>query len=292
MPAPEPPLPRPPALPLSYARALLPRPHRASSVPDRVLGLRAARADPARLARYRRLCAFPDPAALPPCYPHLLAFPLTMALLTARDFPYPPLGLVHTENVVEQLRPLAADEPLAPRVWATAARPHPRGTAFEVRAEARDARGAVVWRASSGYLHRRGGGAREPRQPTVDTAAVNSPASGERWELPAALGRRYAAVSGDRNPIHLHPLTARPFGFRRPIAHGMWSKARALSALWPTLPDAFAVHVRFLAPVLLPARPTFAATAEGRDRTFTLTAEDGRVQLTGTVSPPPAPCLR
>src|SRR6266487_1403229 len=46
------------------------------------------------------------------------------------------------------------------------------------------------------------------------------------WELPADLGRRYAAVSGDRNPIHLYRLTAWLFGFRRPIAHGMWAAAR------------------------------------------------------------------
>ncbi|WP_062214044.1 MaoC/PaaZ C-terminal domain-containing protein [Streptomyces sp. NBRC 109706] len=283
MPRPGAPLPRPPALPLSYARALLPRRRRPSAVPDRVSGRPAARPEPDRLARYRRLTAFPDPTVLPPCYPHLLAFPLTMALLTARDFPCPPLGLVHTDNLVELMRPLAVDEPLALRVRATSGGPRPGGTAFEVRAEARDADGAVVWRSVSGYLYRQGGGPRERRAPTV-----NPVAGGERWELPAALGRRYGAVSGDRNPIHLHPLTARPFGFRRPIAHGMWTKARALSALWPTLPAAFAVRVRFLAPVPLPSRPTFAATAEGPYRTFALAAEDGRVQLTGTVAPPPA----
>ena len=52
------------------------------------------------------------------------------------------------------------------------------------------------------------------------------------------IGRRYGAVSGDRNPIHLYPLTARLFGFRRAIAHGMWTKARCLAALEGRLPEA------------------------------------------------------
>ena len=56
------------------------------------------------------------------------------------------------------------------------------------------------------------------------------PPGGVEWRLPGDLGRRYAAVSGDRNPIHLYALTAKAFGFPRQIAHGMWSKARCLAA--------------------------------------------------------------
>ena len=58
------------------------------------------------------------------------------------------------------------------------------------------------------------------------------------WRLPADLGRRYAAVSGDHNPIHLYPLTAKAFGFPRQIAHGMWTKARCVAAMENRLPDA------------------------------------------------------
>ena len=29
--------------------------------------------------------------------------------------------------------------------------------------------------------------------------------TGTSWKLPGDLGRRYAAVSGDHNPIHLYP---------------------------------------------------------------------------------------
>src|SRR5213076_2448555 len=79
------------------------------------------------------------------------------------------------------------------------------------------------------------------------------------WKLPGDIGRRYAAVSGDRNPIHLHPLSARLFGFPRAIAHGMWTKARALAAQEAELPDAYTTSVRFRKPILLPSRVEFGA---------------------------------
>jgi acyl dehydratase len=84
-------------------------------------------------------------------------------------------------------------------------------------------------------------------------------AAGAEWRLGGDLGRRYAAVSGDRNPIHMHSLAAKPLGFPAAIAHGMWTKARCLAAIESRLPDAFAVEVRFRKPILLPARVQFAS---------------------------------
>lgn len=282
---------RPPALLPCYARALLPRrrpPGR--PLPTRTLRLPTIPREPARLRAYAELCgfhgAFADARLLPATYPQLFAFPLTMRLLTAGDFPHPPLGLVHLANEIEQARPLAADEELGVAVRAGATEPHPRGTAFDVVAVVRDARGAVVWRSTSTYLRRHGAVTAGERAPAEAEPDLNAPTWTESWPLPADLGRRYARVSGDRNPIHLHPLTARPFGFRRPIAHGMWSKARALAALAATLPETFTARVRFRAPAELPSRPTFAAAPSDGGQAFRLTGEDGRPLLTGEITAP------
>ncbi len=76
--------------------------------------------------------------------------------------------------------------------------------------------------------------------------------------MPGDIGRRYGAVSGDRNPIHLYPLSAKLFGFKRQIAHGMWSKARCLAELQNQLPeDAFTVDVQFKLPMFVPATVKF-----------------------------------
>ncbi len=64
-------------------------------------------------------------------------------------------------------------------------------------------------------------------------------------------------MSGDLNPIHIHPLSARLFGFPSAIAHGMWTKARCLAALEARLPDAFTVEVAFKRPILLPGKVEF-----------------------------------
>ena len=120
------------------------------------------------------------------------------------------------------------------------------------------------------------------RSPGVQTDAI--PGTGIPWRLPADLGRRYAAVSGDRNPIHLYPLTARALGFPRQIAHGMWSKARCLAAVENRLPEAFRVHVEFRKPVLLPSTVIWRHEGNGDDQRFSLSRADGAEHLTGTVT--------
>ncbi|MEO3756578.1 MaoC/PaaZ C-terminal domain-containing protein, partial [Streptomyces sp. B6B3] len=253
----------------SYARAVLPRRRRPGApTPERELLLPNVSADPDRVARYAAVCGFDAATAravLPAPYPHLVAFPAALSLMTRRDFPFRVLGLVHVANRIEQLRPLAVAEPLTYRVTLGPPRPHPKGTAFDALAEATaGSTGEPVWRSTSTYLsrHPRPDAPPSPPAPDLDDPPGTDHAP---WPVPAATGRRYAAVSGDRNPIHLHPLTARPFGFRRPIAHGMWAKARCLAAL-PPLPDAFTAHVTFHAPIPLPTHVTLRTNGP----TFTL----------------------
>jgi acyl dehydratase len=106
------------------------------------------------------------------------------------------------------------------------------------------------------------------------------------WRLPGDLGRRYGSVSGDLNPIHIHPLTARLFGFRSAIAHGMWTKARCLAALESRLPGAFTVEVTFRKPILLPAGVEFAqAPADARVAFAVRDAARGTPHLTGELAP-------
>lgn len=283
----------------SYARALLrgraaaaanPGP---DALPDVETRLAEVRADRDRLARYAGVCGFATTEYLPPTYPHVLAFPATMALLTRNDFPLPLLGLVHVGNRISVRRPISTGEPLALNLRATDLRPQPAGIAFDVITNVADRDGEVIWESVSTYL-RRDPNRRRRETPRSPNLLLNNLTSGDpadatvtEWDVPADTGRRYAAVSGDRNPIHLYPLTARMFGFRTAIAHGMWTKARILAALAPELPPAYTVDVTFRAPVRLPSTVRLASNPEGADRgiCFTLGAPDGaRVHLDGTVA--------
>jgi hypothetical protein len=152
-------------------------------------------------------------------------------------------------------RPISAAEPLSLRVWATPITPHPRGRQFDLRTEARVG-DELVWEETSTNLARGRGGSEDAPSPTVGSSEKLPARS--TWRLRGDLGRRYGAVSGDLNPIHVHPLSARLFGFPTAIAHGMWTKARCLAALSTELPDAYTVEVAFKRPILLPATVEFA----------------------------------
>lgn len=272
----------------TYLRALTPK-CAPRGVPDPWTAPSASHAavavDDGHLRRYRQLCGFPDGATLPLTYPHLTAFPMGMELMTRRDFPYPVLGLVHIRNEIARLRPISQTETLDYHVWVDRPQQHEKGTAFDVRAEVSDAVGNLVWSSASTYLRRSGAASGGSSQPAASPAPDAS-----AWQLPADLGRRYAAVSGDRNPIHLYPWTARPFGFRRQIAHGMWTAARCLAALEvPETPVAYTVDFR--APVQLPSVVAFAvAPAQDGATAFTLSsARSGRTHLVGRLAPVSSP---
>jgi acyl dehydratase len=260
----------------------LPRP---SGLPETTLVRRGVGTDLARLADYDRVCGYRLADTVPATWPHILAFPLAMKLMSGRDFPFPVIGLVHIANRIEQLRPISADEALDLAVHAADLRPHDRGRQFDVLASATVA-GQVVWRGVSTYLRKGSGGETRPDVPRP--AHTPPPAPGARWRVERAVGREYAEVSGDRNPIHTSRLGARVFGFARPIAHGMWSLARCLAALEGRLPDAYAVEVSFKLPILLPATVAFAASRAGDDWRFALhDAGTGKPHLSGTVTPTP-----
>jgi acyl dehydratase len=250
------------------------------ALPDDVVTRAGARIERERLTAYQRVCGFRVGDGVPATYPHVLAFPLALDLMTRRSFPFAVLGLVHVANEIALRRPLAAGERLDLEVRAQDLRAHERGRAFDVVARAW-ADGEEVWTGRSTYLRRERGGA-----PPAERRAAAAPEATAHWRVGGDAGRRYAAVSGDVNPIHLHPLTARLFGFPRPIAHGMWVKARCLAALEGLVPPASVTAVRFKAPMPIPARAAFATWPEGAGRGFAVhDARSGRPHLTGTVAP-------
>ncbi|MBV9916276.1 MAG: hypothetical protein JO153_07205 [Solirubrobacterales bacterium] len=286
---------RPPAMLPLFARAgaaLVPGASRlpfiaggGGDIPDLTFRLSDVAVDPERLEAYERVSGFATGGPLPASYPHILAFPLHLALMSDGSFPVPALGLVHIANRIVQHRPLAASERLSLRVWATALEPHPRGRKFSIRTEARSA-DELVWEEVSTILRREQPSAPELPPPPSASPPPAAIATNTQWRLDGDLGRRYARASGDLNPIHLHPLSARLFGFPSAIAHGMWTKARCLAALAPALPRAFSVDAEFRKPIRLPATVAFThAEDAGTTRFAVRDAARGTPHLDGVLSP-------
>jgi hypothetical protein len=275
-----------------YARAALPLVPGASRLPFVAGGggempaleraLDGVIVDPRHLADYARVCGFTLRDALPATYLHVRAFPLHMSLMTDGRFPFPAVGLVHLRNRITVRRPISATETLGLRAHVTPIEPHPKGRTFTIVTEAHVG-GELVWEGRSTML-RRGSGDESRSDPRGGAEICPPRADAVAWRLAADLGRRYASVSGDRNPIHLHAATARLFGFPKAIAHGMWTKARCLAALEANLPDAYAVDVSFRKPILLPGSVTFTSEGEGR---FAVRAanDSDLIHLEGTVTP-------
>jgi hypothetical protein len=260
----------PPSILPLYARAAAPMipgaslipgiPGGGGEIPELELELGGVRADAGEVAAYARVCGFALRDHLPPTYPHILAFPLQMAVMADGSFPFGAVGLVHVENTITQHRRIGLDEELRLTVRPTGLEPHPSGRTFSLVTEVWVGR-QKAWEEVSTML-RRGGGDKSAKPSGREDPADGLASSGE-WRLDGDLGRRYAAVSGDRNPIHMHAWTAKPLGFKRAIAHGMWTKARCLAAVESRLPDAFRVDARFRRPIFLPARVEFLADAGG-----------------------------
>ncbi|WEL56153.1 MaoC/PaaZ C-terminal domain-containing protein [Pseudomonas kermanshahensis] len=261
-----------------YLRAASKRKISGDKLPDE--GLRCVmRVQPDNLAAYRRLCHFTDDGRLPATYPHVMAFPLQLQLLTAHSFPLPLLGLVHLQNRIEVLRPLGGIDALRFAVYADNLQPHAKGATFDLITEAEDGLG-LLWRECSRTLVR---GLRLEGQASEQTdSAPDALAEASRWYADSDIGRRYAKVCGDYNPIHLSAASARLFGFPKAIAHGMWSKAMALAALRGHLPNSgYSFEVEFRKPVRLPSEVVLSASEAGPEGELRLDGQGELLHMVG-----------
>ena len=272
-----------PTLGVLYGRALLTARSGGDTLPDRRLELVGVRVDPDDVADYGVVCGFRVGADLPPTYPHMLAFPLQMRLMTDREFPLPAPGMVHLRNTITQRRALAPGEALRIGVHADRLRAHPKGAQVDLVSEVH-VDGELVWDSRSTYFVR---GASAPEGVVADPPEP-APVLGHRphavWKVPGDIGRRYGAVSGDVNPIHMNGLAAKAFGMPGTIAHGMWAKARVLAALDGRHGPAFTADAIFRAPLRIPSTvhlfTSTPASGEGWDAALRSTRGKDHVLLT------------
>ncbi len=275
------------ALPSIPVVNLLPGVRKTGGDPSAVHETRTATITRDQVRAYAAVCGFPVKDTAPLTFPHVLAFPLHMAVMSSPQFPFPAIGTVHLANRITSHRPVEIGETVLIEVHAAPLVAHPKGTAVDFVATV-SVDGETVWESASTYL--RLGRTEEGAAPgpTDSTHRPNDEVVPGKvtWRLSGDLGRRYASVSGDHNPIHLYPLTARALGFKRQIAHGMWSLARCVAAVENRLPDAVAVDASFRKPIFLPGSVAFGVVHEGDGLAFALTSpKTGAPHVTGRTRP-------
>jgi len=236
--------------------------------------------DPKHLKSYNAVCGFKNNGYIPAIYLAVLSQSLQMHMMTQEAFPFAILGLVHIRNQVSQSRKIGVNENLSLSCQFGELKPHDKGVQFDFITTAKVGN-EVVMQGVTTYLARQktetkaATKAKEETRPNYTLQA--------EWAVSENTGRRYALTSGDFNLIHIHAITAKAFGFKQAIAHGMWSKAKALANL--TLPDSYEADVWFKLPMYLPSNVEFLTAQVGKDIDFMIqNSKNKKPHVTGHIT--------
>lgn len=256
------------------------------SLPEVKLGVKGYKIKPSKLAKFAKTVHWTATDKVPPTYFQVVAFPLYLKMLLRKDFPWAVMGLVHIENEIIQHKPISLDDTLDIVCFCSDLEPHRFGWQFTINIHVLR-EGELVWQSLSKNLVRQGRRkkmARVPEEKIPEEAFTNE----DLWSLSGGLGRKYAFASGDCNPIHLHAVTAKMFGFDHAIIHGMWTIGRSMTQVQQDLPETYTVYVKFRQPIFLPNTIKWkkALIPETNKTHFKLLSTDGdKEHLSGFWSP-------
>ncbi|MBM3391729.1 MAG: acyl dehydratase [Betaproteobacteria bacterium] len=184
----------------------------------------------AEVVRFHALSGLAEGEALPLLYPHTIAFPLHMAILTQPAFPLPIWRMLQVRNRIVQHAPLlrAAEQAIGVRL--VGHRVLDKGVEFDLHATVR-ADGVLAWESLNTFYARGRFGA--PMAGEVPEAPKVSPGDTAQWRMPAGGGWQYGGLSGDYNPLHLWSGYARKHGFARAFFHPQRVLGQCLARLEP-----------------------------------------------------------
>jgi acyl dehydratase len=271
----------------AYLRALrhMNRPVRSSIVPAIGFERQGVRIDASWLSELHDVFGSHG-GGVPLTLPHVLAGGMQLAVVTDKAFPLRILGAVHVRSEMEQLAPISPGGRFTLRVALEAIDDVEKGAEHTLLTELLDEHGDRLWvgRSVNLTLDPHAPGKKRGERPALPEAP-----SSARFDAPRGIGRRYGAISGDRNPIHMSRMTARLFGFKRAIAHGMWTVGRSLVAMGqPAGEPGDKLSVRFKRPLLLPNEVEVRygpSSADGGDgRFWSINLGEGSVHVEGQLT--------
>lgn len=233
-----------------------PSPH--LCLPEHQLHCQKLSPDPQHVRDYHRLMGWKEANRLHPAYIHVLAMPLHLSLLLDQGFPFRLTGLIHVENHIQQIRGVEPQEELDLICYLADLTMHHKGWQFSVVTQAWS-KHQLVWQETSVNLALKDHGKTVGRlqRPQIDYSLEPI----DWFPFSAGAGREYSKLSGDFNPIHLWTWSAKLFGFRRQILHGMYSLGICLTSMSSVLQkkDEFKGSIRFRQPLYLPAETRLSA---------------------------------
>lgn len=249
------------------------------------------RPDSEKVKNYRKVCGFPVKGDhLPITFPETLFISPLGRLVTSRDFPLSPAGLIHVGQDIHYAKPIQENSSFNLCCYMSKLAETDRGFLLDVTMEVKVG-DDLAWEGTARFLSRfkniikKKGRNKQKTKNTIPTGTT------EDIDVPRNTGLRYAGASGDYNPHHLYGFTAKPLGYKHPIAHGMWSLARCLASIEKRLSVTFpySVYSSFKLPIFMPSRVALNWERDRDDDTipFSLTnSKDHRPHVLGTMLVP------
>lgn len=188
-------------------------------------------------------------------YFYLLAQRAQIALMLDARFPHAIPGLIHASNTMRFHDEFQEGLPLEIQVSVSSVRRADDAKSVVFSVDMSQGGRRIITCISE---YRIPGRAR--RKPAKSPRPENFPETflQEGWAFDKSLCRRYAMISSDFNPIHLSSLLARAFGFKRAIAHGMYSIGRAaVSIEHHTGRPLIEITAHFRRPILVATEASF-----------------------------------
>ncbi|MCK5099206.1 MAG: MaoC family dehydratase [Desulfobacteraceae bacterium] len=187
--------------------------------------------------------------------------------ITSSFFPLLPIGLIHTKQKIVQTRDINQNEILNTKFSLDKININDKGLEITFLLEITSSE-EVVWKGVTTTLSK----SKKYKKRKKPGKSPEALAPFTIIDIPKNIGRQYAKVSGDYNPHHLSTYFAKLFGFKRAIAHGMWSLARSIAALEKQFPgnDLFSIDVSFKRPLFLPGKASLGAVKENQSILFEL----------------------
>jgi MaoC like domain len=220
------------------------------------------------LQQYKKFVGFTNEPGVPLSYFYLFAQRAQLCMMMDSRFTYPVPGLVHMANSMQSSGTVDTKLPMDLKIAVTQEPITQTGRLCIFFKVTIGQLGMPKISCTSRYLGKRGNKKDAAKDDLEPRSNLESFAD---WAVPQDTGRRYAALSGDCNPIHLWPWSARLFGFKKPIAHGMYSVAKTQALIENSLgKPVTSLAATFIKPALLPGHVQLAVG----EKDFCLTSNE------------------
>ena len=212
-------------------------------------------------------------------YYSLLIGKLQLIAISNTHFPLPILGAVHVSNDFILLKKPYDDIPFKIELRIHKFEKHRSGITFKLNSIISQ-NNEKIWNCTTTFLSRG-----TIRIKNVDNTSLNIKSIGTNIQgmidalgnksndidikIPKNIGRTFASICGDYNPIHVSPFLAKLFGFKCCIAHGICIYAKSLTQINKIdIPNHYPLHasVTFLSPIFLPSTATIQSTFVSKEK--------------------------